>query len=91
MPIPIKEYNELPEKALKSNKELLDHMSKTEAYTTTDLQNFLKIQHPAALSKLKKLKVNGYLELKVSGKCHYWAKIKEWPEEDVKIASWGFK
>jgi predicted HTH transcriptional regulator len=90
MPIDLKDYLALPEKTLKSNRELLDFMDSEKAYTTTDLQNFLKIQHPAALSKLKKLKANGYLELKISGKSHYWRKIKEWPEDDVKIASWGF-
>jgi predicted HTH transcriptional regulator len=90
VPITEKEYNALPEKALKTNKELLEHMQDDLAYTTTDLQKFLNIQHPAALSKLKKLKQLGYLELKVSGKSHYWKKIKDWPEDEVQSASWGF-
>lgn len=91
MPISEKEYNELPEKALKTNKELLDFMDNNTAYTTTDLQKFLNIQHPAALSKLKKLKKLEYLELKISGKSHYWKKIKEWPEDDIKILGFGFE
>lgn len=90
MPITEKEYNELPEKSLKTNKELLDFMDNHTAYTTTDLQKFLNIQHPAALSKLKKLKKLEYLELKISGKSHYWKKIKEWPEDDIKAIGFGF-
>lgn len=91
LPISIKDYNDLPAKVLKSNKELLDYMEKDKAYTTTDLQKFLNIQHPAALSKLKKLKQKGYLELKISGKSHYWRKIQEWPEEDIKAIGFGFE
>ncbi len=90
MPITEKEYNALPAKALKTNKELLEFMDPTMAYTTTDLQKFLNIQHPAALSKLKKLKANGYLELKINGKNHFWKKLKDWPEEDIKAIGFGF-
>ena len=82
MPIDLKEYDALKEKQLKSNPELLGFMSNTQAYTTTELQRFLGIQHPAALQRLKKLKRDGYIELKVSGKTHYWKKAKEWPEAD---------
>ena len=89
LPITEKEYNELPEKALKTNAELLEFMDNHTAYTTTDLQKYLNIQHPAALSKLKKLKLGGYLELKISGKSHYWKKLKDWPEPELKSASWG--
>lgn len=90
MPITEKEYIALPTKNLKTNKELLEFMDKDKAYTTTDLQNFLNIQHPAALSKLKKLKLGEYLELKISGKSHYWKKLKNWPEEDIKMIGFGF-
>ena len=82
MPIDLKEYEALKEKKLKSNKELLQFMSQSQAYTTTELQIFLGIQHPAALQRLKKLKRDEFIELKVSGKTHYWKKIKEWPEAD---------
>jgi len=82
MPIDLREYEQLKEKKLKSNKELLGFMTEIEAYTTTELQRFLGIQHPAALQRLKKLKRDGFIELKISGKTHYWKKAKDWPEAD---------
>jgi len=88
MPISLREYHDLTEKQLKSNKELLDHMDKEMAYTTTELQTFLGIQHPAALQRLKKLKGLGYIELKINGKIHYWKKDKEWPEEEPEMRPW---
>ena len=82
MPIDLKEYEALKEKNLKSNQQLLGFMQSAEAYTTTELQIFLGIQHPAALQRLKKLKRDGFIELKVSGKTHYWKKAKDWPDAD---------
>ena len=48
MPIDLKEYRDIQEKELKSNKALLEWMDPKEAYTTTEVQEFLGIHHPAA-------------------------------------------
>jgi len=82
MPISLREYHHLPEKNLKSNRDLLNFMKFNTPYTTTDLQKFLEIQHPAALQRLKKLKKSGYLKLEITKKEHKWFKEKDWPEED---------
>ena len=81
MPIDLKEYQAIQEKELKSNKILLDWMKPEEAYTTTEVQVFLGIHHPAALQRLKRLQQIGYVEYKIIGKAKYWRKLKEWEEE----------
>ncbi len=81
MPIPIKDYENLKSKRLKSNTELLLFMDKTQAYTTTDIEKFLGIRHPATLQRLKRLKEKGYIEVKTQGKAYYWIKIKDWEPE----------
>lgn len=81
MPIDLKEYQAIQEKELKSNKILLDWMKPEQAYTTTEVQIFLGIHHPAALQRLKRLQQIGYVEYKIIGKAKYWRKLKEWEEE----------
>ncbi len=88
MPITLREYEDLQEKTLKSNRELLEYMGDSKAWTTTELQKFLGIQHPAALQRLKKLRQSGYLKLKIDGKTHYWHKEKDWPEAEIKEFSY---
>ena len=85
MPIDLKEYQAIEEKQLKSNKTLLDWMKPEEAYTTTEVQEFLGIHHPAALQRLKRLQQIGYVEYKIIGKAKYWRKLKEWQEEVEEI------
>ena len=82
MPIPLETYESLEGKKLKSNKELLDWMGNTQAYTTTEVEKFLGIQHPAALQRLKRLKRMEYIELKMEKKTHYWKRLKIWPIEE---------
>jgi len=60
-------------------------MDSTIAYTTTDLQKFLKIEHPATLQRLKKLEVKGFVEKRWEKRKHLWRKIKEWPEEEEEM------
>ena len=91
MPINLGEYQNIKEKELKSNKTLLDWMKPQEAYTTTEVQVFLGIHHPAALQRLKRLQQIGYVEYKIIGKAKYWRKIKEWEdvvEEPKELATW---
>lgn len=85
MVINLKDYNNLEQRATKSNQQLLEFMNEDSAYTTTDLQKFLSIQHPATLQRLKRLTRLGYLELKVIGTTNYWHKLKEWPPENSDI------
>ena len=93
MPIDLKEYRDIQEKELKSNKALLEWMDPKEAYTTTEVQEFLGIHHPAALQRLKRLQQIGYVEYKIIGKAKYWRKLKEWTEEIIvphELKEWGF-
>lgn len=85
MPIDLKQYYKLPEQASKSDKQLLDFLDPNLAYTTTEVQGFLKIEHPATLSRLKKLEELGYVEKRWEKRKHIWHKIKEWPEEEDEI------
>lgn len=87
MPIDLIDYNSLEGKELKSNKELLDFMHNEKAYSTTDIEKFLGIQHPAALQRLKRLARDEFIELKKDGKKHWWHKVKEWPEIEDPIIS----
>ena len=87
MPINLNDYNNLQGKELKSNKELLDYMDDNQAYSTTDIEKFLGIQHPAALQRLKRLARDKFIELKKDGKKHWWHKIKEWPKQEDTIIS----
>ena len=85
MPIDLDKYYKLPEQAFKSDKQLLDYMAKDLAYTTTELQGFLKIEHPATLQRLKKLEAKGFVDRREEKRKHLWHKIKEWPEEEDEI------
>ncbi len=87
MPIDIKDYQLLQGKELKSNEELLTFMNKDKAYSTTDIEVFLGIQHPAALQRLKRLARDEFIELKKDGKKHWWHKVKEWPIVEEEIIS----
>jgi len=85
MVIGLKDYHSLEERPTKSNKQLLDFMDVNSAYTTTDLQKFLSIQHPATLQRLKRLTRLGYLEIKVIGNTNYWHKLQDWPDEESDV------
>lgn len=63
-------------------------MDPDKAYTTTDIEKFLKIEHPATLQRLKKLETKGFLEKRWDKRKHLWRKVKEWPDDDddMKIA-----
>ncbi len=84
MPIDLDEWNHIEERELKSNEELLLWMSPDQAYTTTEVQTFLKIHHPAALQRLKRLEQLGFVEFKTLGKTKYWRKIQNWPMNTTK-------
>ena len=79
MPIDLDDWNNIEERELKSNEELLTWMHPDQAYTTTEVQTFLKIHHPAALQRLKRLEQLSFVEFKTLGKTKYWRKIKNWP------------
>lgn len=85
MPITVKEFNNIKERKIKSDSDLLGFMDLDEHYTTNDIQKFLEINHTATLQRLKKLNRQGYLELVVTPKRNYhWKKIKDIEEkEDV--------
>ena len=85
MPITVKEFNNIKERKIKSDSNLLGFMDFEENYTTNDIQKFLEINHTATLQRLKKLNRQGYLELVVTPKRNYrWKKIKDIEEkEDV--------
>lgn len=89
MAIDLKKFYELPEEPVKNDKQLLEYMDPDKAYTTTDLQHFLKIKHPATLQRLKKLQIKGFVERRMDNNKHYWRKIKEWPEEEEEMAIAG--
>ena len=83
MPIDLDAWNKIEERNLKGNKDLLLWMSEDQAYTTTEVQNFLGIHHPAALQRLKRLEQLNFVEFKVLGKTKYWRKLHDWPEEET--------
>ena len=85
MPITVKEFNNIKERKIKSDSNLLGFMDFEENYNTNDIQKFLEINHTATLQRLKKLNRQGYLELVVTPKRNYrWKKIKDIEEkEDV--------
>tara|TARA_Y100001938_G_scaffold128710_1_gene182805 strand:- start:42951 stop:43319 length:369 start_codon:yes stop_codon:yes gene_type:complete len=83
MPIDLDDWMNIEERELKSNSMLLDWMRSDQAYTTTEVQTFLKIHHPAALQRLKRLEQLGFVEFKTLGKTKYWRKIKDWPRDET--------
>ena len=83
MPIDLDEWQNIEERELKSNAMLLDWMRNDQAYTTPEVQTFLKIHHPAALQRLKRLEQLGFVEFKTLGKTKYWRKVKDWPKEEA--------
>jgi len=82
MPIDIKQFNEIKERQVKDDRDLLDFMKKDEWYTTNDVQKFLKINHTATLQRLKKLNERSYIELKID-KIYKWLKVKDMEEKEI--------
>jgi len=83
LPITVKEFNNIKERKIKSDSNLLGFMDFEENYTTNDIQKFLEINHTATLQRLKKLNRQGYLELVVTPKRNYrWKKIKDIKEKE---------
>ena len=83
MPITVKEFNNIKERKIKSDSDLLGFMDLEESYNTNDIQKFLEINHTATLQRLKKLNRQGYLELVVTPKRNYlWKKIKDIKEKE---------
>ena len=72
----LKEYSEIKEKKTKSDIELLRFMQFEKRYTTSNVQEFLKINHTATLQRLKKLTKQGYVRL-ISERIYKWEKIKD--------------
>lgn len=90
MPITVKEFNNIKERKIKSDSNLLGFMDFDENYTTNDIQKFLNINHTATLQRLKKLNRQGYLKLVVTPKRNYrWKKIKD-IEEKESLTGWQF-
>ena len=81
MPIPIKQYDLIKERKIKSDRELLDFMEMDREYTTNDVQRFLEINHTATLQRLKKLRRLEFIKL-INKKIYFWSKIKDMPEKD---------
>ena len=78
MPINIKEFNNIKERKIKTDSDLLEFLDFNETYITNDIQKFLEINHTATLQRLKKLNRQGYLKLIVTPKKNYcWEKIKD--------------
>ncbi len=88
MVINLEAWYKLPKDPIKNDKQLLDYMEYDKAYTTTDIQKYLKIEHPATLQRLKKLEKKGFVEKRWDKRRHLWRKLKDWPEEEpeMKIA-----
>jgi len=83
LPITVKEFNNIKERKIKSDSDLLGFMDFEESYITNDIQKFLEINHTATLQRLKKLNRQGYLELVVTPKRNYrWKKIKDIEEKE---------
>ncbi len=72
----LKEYSEIKEKKTKSDIELLRFMQFEQRYTTSNVQEFLKINHTATLQRLKKLTKQRYVRL-ISERIYKWEKIKD--------------
>ena len=83
MPINIKEFNNIKERKIKTDSDLLEFLDFNEIYVTNDIQKFLEINHTATLQRLKKLNRQGYLKLIVTPKKNYcWEKIKDIEEKE---------
>ena len=74
-PISRDEFEKLPESGAHSSGELLDWMVDTSAYSTTEIEQYLKISHAATLSRLSNLMKQGLIKRRVLNHSHYWAKM----------------
>ena len=80
----LKEFSEIQERKIKTDKELLSFMKPKAIYTTNDIQKYLDINHTATLGRLKKLNKQGYVEL-INERIYKWKKLKDFIEiESVK-------
>lgn len=72
----LKEYSQIKEKKTKTDEQLLKFMEYNRTYTTSNVQEYLKINHTATLQRLKKLAKQGYLRL-IEDRIYRWEKIKD--------------
>jgi DNA-binding Lrp family transcriptional regulator len=89
MPIDLEDYLRIEEKKEKTDRELLSFFKPDKMYTTNDVQKFLNVNNAATLGRLKKLKRDGYLELKIIKRIYNWYKVKNMAEEQI-IRGWLF-
>jgi len=89
-PLNLDQWNKLPPKQYKTNRELLSFMKENQGYSTEELKNFLKVRPPAALQRLKKLEEKGFvIKKKLTKGKGLWYKIKEWPEKEEMLIAGG--
>lgn len=77
----LREYSQIKERKIKTDKQLLGFMKVNIIYTTNDVQQFLKINHTATLQRLKKLSRLGYVEL-INERVYKWRKLSDMKEKD---------
>jgi len=89
MPIELKDYRDIKEKVVRTDKELLKFMQSMILYTTNDIQEFLEINHTATLQRLKKLVPGGYIKLYTNNRIYQWEKIKDMEDKEI-YRGYGF-
>lgn len=77
----LKEFLDIQERKIKTDKELLSFMDQDTIYTTNDIQKYLDINHTATLGRLKKLNKQGYVKL-INERIYKWKKLKDFEEEE---------
>ncbi len=89
MPISLTDYYGIKEKIEKSDRELLKFFRVGKYYTTSDIQKYLNVNNAATLGRLKKLKHDGFVELKIIKRIYNWCKVKDMEDEQI-LKGWLF-
>ena len=79
----LREFKDIKESIIVTDKQLLDFMKFRNTYTTNDLQKFLTINHTATLQRLKKLHIRGFLDL-INERIYRWRKLKNMEDKPIK-------